>query len=120
MRLILFNLLFLISFAAFANQNKYIYEIEDSIIIVEEKENIIVSESCFINGCDALFYAKNKKIRFKDLKLNGGKNPAAAACTQVLNGAVLMLKNSENGIQSFCLFSDGSIISNKSISFLIK
>ena len=91
------------------------YDYKDSIITMINDGNISINESCYNKNCQA---KKSLAINFDLAKidLSGGKNPAAEICTQRLGGEILMLKNSNNfNIMSFCLFSDGSILSTSTI-----
>ena len=64
-------------------------------------------------GCVALEKSK-LVIKHELLDLSEGKNPGAVACRDIFQSSVIMLKG-EKGDQSFCLFSDGSLLSTKSI-----
>ena len=74
---------------------------------------VVMNLSC-AGSCVAL---KKSRVVVDHSKLNldGGKNPGAVACREVFKSRVIMLRG-DNGDQSFCLFSDGSMLSTKSIN----
>ena len=93
-------------------KNITIYEIQGGIVKMREEKGVVVNLSCKDN-CEALKKSR-VKILHKELNLSRGKNPGAVACRDVFKSKVVMLRG-ENGEQTFCLFSDGSLLSTKSI-----
>ena len=92
------------------------FELEDSsIIIMQRKGSILINQSCEKKDCEALEVLKTK-VPVKLVNAPNGKNPGAVVCTKYLGGKILMLKERKtSSIQSFCLFKDGSILSNTTI-----
>ena len=70
--------------------------------------NIFVNKSCKNTNCLAYKNARKKHTIPKGLR--GGKNPASAICTQVLNSVVVIGKNQKGHQQSFCRFKDKSLL----------
>ena len=115
MKFLLTSAFILFSNFSFSETIHY-YEFKKGIITVIDNSEYKINESCYQSTCSAK-QALEKKISIKKLNLKGGKNPGSVACTQVLSGQVMMLKNIEtNNVSSFCLFKDGSYISNKAIN----
>lgn len=117
MKLILTSYLLFISLLSNAKEKAEIkyFTNGEAMLIVLSKEGIDLNESCWENDCLAK-KALNLKIELSKLNISGGKNPGAVACTKKLNGQILMLKEVKtHSINSYCLFNDGSFISNKTI-----
>ena len=93
-----------------------VYSIPGGIVLTKIIDGKEVNESCTIDSCLAL---KIKEINGKKLDLRGGKNPGAAACKQLLGGKTLNLKTNRHEVRTFCLFEDGSFISNRDLFSLI-
>lgn len=93
-------------------RNIKVYEIQGGIVQMKNENGAVINLSCE-GSCVAL---KKSKIIIDhtELSLLGGKNPGAVACRDVFKSKVVMLRG-ENGEQTFCLFSDGSLLSTKSI-----
>lgn len=89
---------------------------------------IMISENCFNDDmplekstCDAAQALKNKKsLLIPASAFSGGKNPGAVACGIGLKKEVIILKNSKNNENSFCLFDDQSMISAIDLQSLLK
>jgi putative hemolysin len=63
--------------------------------------------------CLAIKFVKEKH-QVPKLPLTGGKNPASAKCLY-LGIKVVVLKDPRGGEQSFCEFSDGSLIDSNAV-----
>ncbi|MFL5785600.1 MAG: DUF333 domain-containing protein [Bacteriovoracaceae bacterium] len=71
-----------------------------------------VNEKCE-KECQATKFLKEKHPVPK-LPLTGGKNPASAKCLY-LGIKVVVLKDPRGGEQSFCEFSDGSLVDSNAV-----
>ncbi len=94
-----------------------IYKMGERFLSFEviSEENILINESC---KKKCLAYKSLSALSFKSIQssdLEGGKNPGAVLCKKILSSQVLYLKDLNGNENSFCLFSDQSIISNGSL-----
>lgn len=77
---------------------------------------LLVSKSCEQKKCHAIKILKT--LSFKKLspnKFTDGKNPGAVLCHELKNTQVIFLRDLNGNDNSFCLFSDKSIISSGSL-----
>lgn len=89
---------------------------------------ILVSENCFNDDvtlenskCDAIKILNQKKtLSIAASNFSGGKNPGAVACSVGLKMTIRIFTNSKNNENSFCEFSDGSMISAINLQSLLK
>lgn len=89
---------------------------------------IMISENCFNDdvtleksSCEAAKILKNKKsIVVSADSFSGGKNPGAVACGVGLKKQVVILKDSKDNENSFCVFDDQSMISAIDLQPLLK
>lgn len=89
---------------------------------------IMISENCFNDdvtleksSCEAAKILKNKKtIVVPADSFSGGKNPGAVACGVGLKKQVVILKDSKDNENSFCVFDDQSMISAIDLQPLLK
>lgn len=89
---------------------------------------IMMSENCFNDDmslekstCDAAQALKNtKSLLIHSSAFSGGKNPGAVACGIGLKKEVVILKDSKNNENSFCVFDDQSMISAIDLQGLLK
>jgi hypothetical protein len=90
--------------------------------------NLLISENCFNDDnslekstCKAAKILKQKKTLVVPAdSFSGGKNPGAVACSIGLKNKVIVLKDSKNNENSFCVFSDQSMISAINLQMLLK
>jgi hypothetical protein len=91
--------------------------------------NILISENCFNEDtslekstCEAAKILKQQKktLVVPADSFSGGKNPGAVACGIGLKKQVLVLKDSKNNENSFCVFDDQSMISAINLQMLLK
>ena len=117
MKYILISLLVLnFSFSAFGSYKVEYYELKDSIVVMAENKDYLINESCYSSKNCIAYSILEQKISAKRLNLKNGKNPGAIACINQLRGEVLMMKHMDSSaIHSFCLFKDGSTISNSTL-----
>lgn len=89
---------------------------------------ILVSENCLNeevtlenSKCDAIKILNQKKtLTIPASNFSGGKNPGAVACAVGLKMTIRIFTNSKNNENSFCEFSDGSMISAINLQSLLK
>lgn len=67
-----------------------------------------LSEKCLKENCAAKKFLENGASNLK-VKNEGGTNPSAVKC-HTLKLEVIVLKDEQNNEQSFCKFSDGSML----------
>lgn len=106
-------------FLSFNSQaHEVIWKINDKFIALYEDKtnNLLYSSSCTKLSCDAI--EKTKEITWREFSLNGGKNPGAVLCLNILKQKILILKDLAGNENSFCLFQDRSLISSSSLSYL--
>ena len=96
-------------------EREIIYRIGEKFIIfkMHNEQKYLLSNQCVkTNNCLAS-RALNKKYNIKinpgDLK--GGKNPGSVLCRKIPDGKVVIGLDVKRNQQSFCLFTDKSIIS---------
>lgn len=77
--------------------------------VVTLENNREVSAICLKEDCIA------KSIEIKHGKALDGEDPAAVACIESLKGAPLQLHDGNHNEQSFCVFSDKSMLGFGSI-----
>jgi hypothetical protein len=80
----------------------------------------LISLNCYKGkkNCKALLAFNNrKKINLSEKDIAGGKNPGSVVCKKFYLGKVLILKNSEGLENSFCKFSDNTLISSSDIFY---
>lgn len=90
--------------------------------------NFLISENCFNDdvsleksSCDAAKILKSQKTLVVPANsFTGGKNPGAVACSIGLKKQVVVLKDSKNNENSFCVFDDQSMISAINLQMLLK
>ena len=90
--------------------------------------NLLISENCFNDDtpmdkstCEAAKILKQKKTLVVPAdSFTGGKNPGAVACGIGLKKQVLVLKDSKNNENAFCVFDDQSMISAINLQILLK
>ena len=78
----------------------------------------LLSSDCFNSEdtCEALKAMKKKlKLTFAQKELSGGKNPNSLKCSKGHQGRVLILKDDDGNENSFCRFSDGSLVSTSDL-----
>lgn len=93
----------------FWRQGKKIYP-----IVHEKKSGELISKGCVELQEKCLAYKNLKKksdVHLSEEERAGGKNPGAVVCSNKLNGEVLVLTDSAHNENSFCKFSDGSLLS---------
>lgn len=76
----------------------------------------LISKSCLSKKCEATKVLK--KISFKKIdsaKFSGGKNPGAVLCHELKNTQVVFLRDLNGNDNSFCMFSDKSLLSSASL-----
>ena len=89
---------------------------------------IMISENCYNDDislekstCDAARALKNiKSLLIPSSAFSGGKNPGAVACGIGLKKEVVILKDSKDNENSFCVFDDQSKISAIDLQRLLK
>lgn len=90
--------------------------------------NLLISENCMNENvplekstCDAAKILKQQKtLVIPGNSFTGGKNPGAVACGVGLKKQVVVLKDSKNNENSFCVFDDQSMISAINLQILLK
>jgi hypothetical protein len=90
--------------------------------------NLLISENCVNDDtsldkstCEAAKVLKQKKTLVVPAdSFTGGKNPGAVACGIGLKKQVLVLKDSKNNENAFCVFDDQSMISAIHLQILLK
>jgi hypothetical protein len=117
MRIYIVSILFLIFCIVNAAEIKYqIWGIGKNYYAfsVDTATHALISSNCLDtkNICKALMAKKNpQKITFTESQLSGGKNPSSLLCSLGHNGNVVILKDKNDNENSFCVFSDHSMIS---------
>jgi hypothetical protein len=103
--------LFIIS-SVFASE-KLILSVGDLHIQFKNVDGFYINGSCADKKCEAFKKAQSfdKKEVSPDL-LSGGKNPASVKCKTMMNGKVVIGKDTQGNQQSLCLFSDDSYLMN--------
>lgn len=88
---------------------------------------ILISDTCLDESqsldkskCEAAKALKNKNLKVDAVHFRGGKNPGAVACTEALKKKIIILKDSKNNENSFCVFEDESMISAINLQNIIK
>ena len=74
----------------------------------------LISKGCEELQEKCLAYKNLKKksdVHLSEEERSGGKNPGAVMCSNKLKGEVLVLLDSNRNENSFCKFSDGSLLS---------
>lgn len=92
------------------------------------QSQIMISENCFNDqvtleksSCEAAKILQKKKILdVPAAAFSGGKNPGAVACGVGLKKQVVILKDSKDNENSFCVFDDQSMISAIDLQPLLK
>lgn len=95
---------------------------------VHTASQIMISENCFSDEvallkskCDAArALSAPKSLSINSNEFIGGKNPGAVVCSQGLKMKVLVLKDSKDNENSFCVFNDQSMISAINLQSLLK
>lgn len=80
-------------------------------VIFTMVDGVYVNRSCKDKKCEA--YQKFKSLYHKPISpdlLNGGKNPSAVRCKEVMQGEVLIGRDRQGHDQSACRFKDGSFL----------
>lgn len=113
-----------------ADFSKQIWSLKDDhyLFNLESKSQILISESCLNENtnlenskCEAAQAFKYKSSLDVDSKeFAGGKNPGAVACTIGLKKKIVILKDSKDNENSFCIFDDQSMISAINLHILLK
>jgi len=88
-----------------------IYSFGDLKVIFTKVDGIIVNRSCKHKKCEA--YQKSLKFSQTQLSpelLNGGKNPSAVRCKELMGGEVIIGRDRSGHEQSVCQFKDGSYL----------
>lgn len=101
-------ILFLISTHVFATDT--IYRIKDRSVIMSQENGVIANRDCFKNKSSCQAWKQASK-HAKDKHHSSGKNPWAEKCKHVLKGEVVIGTDESQNENSFCLFSDQSVIS---------
>ncbi len=88
---------------------------------------ILISDTCLDESqsldkskCEAAKALKNKNLQVDPVHFRGGKNPGAVACTSGLKKKIIILKDSKDNENSFCVFEDESMISAINLQNIIK
>ncbi|MBF0299238.1 MAG: DUF333 domain-containing protein [Oligoflexia bacterium] len=102
-------------------QEKFV--IEQKVVAFNNfsKEHILISMNCGIHlskmKCQAYKQLSNSSMKNLPAALfQGGPNPGAVICVNKLKGTVV-IGSDTYGENSFCKFSDGSIVDNGTISY---
>lgn len=88
---------------------------------------ILISDTCVDESqslekskCESAKALKNKNIKIDAVHFRGGKNPGAVACTEGLKKKIIILRDSKDNENSFCVFEDESMISAINLQNIIK
>ncbi len=90
------------------------------IAVIREKTDdleILYSKSCEKKTCDARI--KSENLKWENLPkdaFDGGKNPGAVLCKEVLKQNIIYVKDISGNENTFCIFKDKSFISSSSLS----
>ena len=81
--------------------------------------HFMISKDCVKKGdalrCDA--YQALSKASLRGQTLKGGANPGAVICSRGLGRDVVVGKDEQENENSFCRFSDGSLVSSGSLTY---
>lgn len=90
---------------------------------VSKETSLILSYDCYKANakCQALraFRKLPEKLSSR-LDTEGGKNPGAEYCKEVLKQKVIILVDRDQNESSYCQFADGSLLANSSIEAKMK
>ena len=112
-----FLLFLILSSTAFASCEEYTRFGVPVKICWKEEFRALVNNKCDKN-CLATDFVKKHYPKPK-LQLTGGKNPASAKCLHY-DLRVIVLKDPRGAEQSFCEFSDGSLIDSNAVARSMK
>ncbi len=79
-----------------------------------------ISHTLISKGCPAkkelcqafkVLRDSKKRVTLKEKDLVGGKNPGAVICKKLVDGEILILRDSSKNENAFCKFRDGSLVS---------
>ena len=126
--LLFLSIIMMPAFSADFNKQVWSKGFEHFVFSYQESTNLLVSLHCLNEDvnlqnspCEAVKILKNKKsLTLPRGASSGGKNPGAVVCKTALNKNILILKDSKNNENSFCVFDDGSMISAITLQSLIK
>jgi hypothetical protein len=109
----LLALLFCFTSTAFAFCEPYTRFGTPINICFKKELNAYVNDKCE-EDCLAVKFLKSHHPKSTHRNISGGKNPAAEAC-KYYGIKVIVLKDPRRGEQSFCEFSDGSLVDSNAI-----
>lgn len=102
-------IMFLISSSVLAADQ--IYSFGDLKVIFTKVDGIFVNRSCKDRKCEAFQKAlKFSKTTLSPELLNGGKNPSAVRCKELMEGEIIIGRDRSGHEQSVCQFKDGSYL----------
>ncbi len=106
-----------------APQRRWIFTIDGKkqVFVHLPDQNYTLSEKCFSKkgnvDCEAFRALSKATLRGLDPELlERGTNPGSPICRKKLGGSVVIGSNEAGAENSFCLFSDGSMIDSGSLS----
>lgn len=105
--------------------DEIVYRINDKLVSFfrHKNEKYLISAHCTekSKSCIAnqVLMAPFKTVLPKDA-LKGGKNPGAVVCRNIEHAIVIFGRDLKGHQQSFCRFSDGSLLSSGILGHLIK
>jgi hypothetical protein len=98
-----------------------IWKLGDSFIaVMRDKKGeveLLYSKSCEKKNCEAI--VKSENLKWDNLPkdaFDGGKNPGAVLCKEVLKQNIIYVKDISGNENTFCIFKDKSFISSSSLS----
>ncbi len=104
-----FFLIWMVSLQAFAADP--VLTFGELKVIFAKVDGIYVNRSCKNKKCEAYQkYLNFSKTPLSPELLNGGKNPSAVRCKELMGGEVIIGKDRDGHEQSVCQFSDGSYL----------
>ncbi len=99
-----------------SNSKIYFFGEKSHTFIVDRRKNIIITRHCGakVETSKCLAAMKLKQVNMNDLTdddLKGDKNPGVILCQKSLSADVIVGKDKDGNITSFCSFKDGTMVS---------
>ena len=113
-------LLLLTNVALSFEEDSYRFGTLKFVFVSDYDKRLTISKNCLKNGkFNCLAYQTIKKASLKAIEdqLFGGMNPGSKICSDQLRGTVVLGKDDKGNENSFCKFSDESIIDNGTLTY---
>ena len=107
----MFRLLMVLLMSSSVWATDQIYSFGDFKVIFTKIDGVLVNRSCKNKKCEAYQKSLNfSKTPISPELLNGGKNPSAVRCKELMGGEVIIGRDRTGNEQSVCQFRDGSYL----------